>query len=163
MPTGIYKRTKKQKLMLSKARIGKKHSIETRKKMSQSQIGKHAGNKCHFWKGGISSENHRIRESLEYKLWRKQVFERDNYTCQHCGDRGGWSKNKKKRIVLNADHIKQFALYPELRFNIDNGKTLCVSCHRKTDTWGVNVGYMISEKEKITKQQEMQGGDEVWQ
>src|SRR3990167_11383697 len=59
------------------------------------------GENHHGWKGGITSENHKIRGSLEYKLWRKAVFERDNWTCIWCGQRGS---------RLNADHIKPFAL-----------------------------------------------------
>jgi len=85
------------------------------------------GERHHNWKGGITTINEKIRKSLEYKLWRQAVFERDNYTCIWCGKRGE---------TLNADHIKPFALFPELRFAIDNGRTLCVDCHRKTDTYG---------------------------
>ena len=84
-----------------------------------------------WWKGGITPINKRIRGSLEYKIWRRSVFERDNYTCVWCGARSG----KRKAVILHADHIKPFALYPELRFAIDNGRTLCVDCHRKTDTY----------------------------
>lgn len=78
---------------------------------------------------GITPINERIRKSPEYKTWRKTVFERDDYTCKECGKRGG---------NLNADHIKPFALYPELRFDVDNGRTLCMPCHRKTETFGIN-------------------------
>lgn len=64
----------------------------------------------------------RDRECGSYKEWRKRVFSRDNYTCQHCGQYGG---------VLNAHHIKSYAKYPELRTNTDNGITLCYECHNK--------------------------------
>lgn len=85
------------------------------------------GSNHYNWKGGVTSLNEKIRKSLEYREWRKAVFERDNYTCQNCGKRGGW---------LEADHIKQFAYYPNLRFAISNGRTLCKPCHRNTETWG---------------------------
>ena len=66
----------------------------------------------------------------EYIVWRTAVFVRDDYTCQICGKRG---------IELQADHIKPWSTHPELRYAIDNGRTLCVSCHRTTDTWGYRV------------------------
>ena len=106
-----------------KKNTGKKRNIETRRRLSKGKI----GNKNPSWKGGISSINNRIRRSLNYRLWRKTVFERDKYTCVFCGKMGG---------RLEADHIKPFALFPELRFAIDNGRTLCGDCHRKTDNYG---------------------------
>ncbi len=117
---------------ISKKTEGKIVSIETRKKLSDVQ----KGDKAYWWRGGITKENEILRHSFEYKLWRKAVFERDNFTCIWCGIKGGWSKEQKKQISLNADHIKRFADYPELRFAIDNGRTLCVPCHKTTDTYG---------------------------
>lgn len=79
------------------------------------------------WKGGITPEMQRLRLSKEARAWRIAVFERDNYTCQICGVRGGY---------LEADHIKRWAEYPELRFVLTNGRTLCRPCHRKSPTFG---------------------------
>lgn len=84
-----------------------------------------SGKNCHFWKGGVTPKNTLIRQSVEYKLWRTSVFTRDNFTCIWCG-----SKNE-----IQADHIKPFASFPELRFSIDNGRTLCKPCHKTTDTY----------------------------
>lgn len=72
-------------------------------------------------------ERQKAMGRVEYKEWRRNVFKRDDYTCQECKQRG-------KRI--NADHIKPWAMFPDLRYELKNGRTLCVSCHRKTPTWG---------------------------
>lgn len=58
----------------------------------------------------------------EYIEWRKTVFERDNYTCQKCKVRGG---------QLEGHHILSWANYPSKRFIINNGITLCKSCHKE--------------------------------
>ncbi len=108
-----------------------KPSEETRKRMSES----HKGKKSHFWRGGLTENSFIIRNSFEYKLWRTAVFERDNYTCIWCGVKSG----NGKTIKLNADHIKPFCDYPELRFAIDNGRTLCENCHRKTNTFAGRI------------------------
>ena len=126
---------------------GKKFTIEHRKKLSDSHKGKEAwnkgkigvqfgrrGEKSNLWKGGVFFKNYSERKiimnTVEYKKWRKDVYERDNYTCQFCGKRG---------IRLHADHIKKFVDYPELRFVLDNGRTLCEKCHRETPTYGNRV------------------------
>lgn len=79
------------------------------------------------WKGGLASEHTLIRRSQSYKFWRESVFQRDNWTCKHCGVRS----KKGCAIVIEAHHIKPFALFPELRLEITNGLTLCRSCHHK--------------------------------
>lgn len=89
-----------------------------------------SGEKNYNWKGRPFGENHFLRNSLEMKLCREACFKRDNYTCLWCGQRGG---------KLNADHIKPWSLFPELRFALDNLRTLCLSCHRKTDTYGCRL------------------------
>lgn len=69
----------------------------------------------------------KTRKRYENSEWKKQVFIRDNYTCQICDQKGG---------KLQADHIKPYCAYPELRTDINNGRTLCITCHKKTDTYG---------------------------
>jgi len=87
------------------------------------------------WKGGTTPINKLIRKSFEMEIWRKAVFERDNWTCVWCGAKNG----NGKKVILNADHIKPFSKYPALRFAIDNGRTLCVDCHKKTNTFGGKI------------------------
>jgi len=74
------------------------------------------------WKGGITPENIKSRQSLEYAIWRMEIFKKDNFTCRFCKKRGG---------KLVAHHLQSFSEFPELRFSVDNGITLCRSCHSK--------------------------------
>lgn len=132
---GIYSHDVLKKISIAtKKAMG---SVEVKEKLSIAKRGKPGpwlgrkrpdmtGERHFAWKGGVSSENEKARKSLEYKLWRKSVFERDSYTCQVC---------KASGVTLNADHIKPFAYFPELRFAIDNGVTLCVPCHKATPTF----------------------------
>lgn len=87
------------------------------------------------WKGGITPEHKRIRSSKEYKEIRMKCFKRDSYTCQNCGRR----RVPGDRVILNAHHIKPFSTHISLRTELDNLITLCNECHRKTDSYGVNV------------------------
>ena len=97
---------------------GKKRTEATRRRMSEAQ----KGNKGNNWKGGLEPINKRIHHSIDYKIWRQMVFERDDYTCRKCRKRGS---------CLHPHHIKGFAHYPQLRFKLDNGATLCDPCHRE--------------------------------
>lgn len=77
------------------------------------------------WKGGITPESIKIRNSKQYKGWRLSVFKRDDFTCQECYARCGNGKN----VYLEAHHIKPFATHKNLRFDLTNGITLCKKCH----------------------------------
>jgi len=78
-----------------------------------------------MWRGGDSDKE---RRSADYKDWRIEVFKRDGFTCQGCGYFNGCGE---KRRDLNAHHIVPWIESIELRYEVDNGKTLCVPCHIK--------------------------------
>lgn len=61
------------------------------------------------------------RHCKKYIDWRNEVFKRDAYTCKKCGQHGG---------TLNAHHIKLFSKYKNLRYDLNNGITLCEECHK---------------------------------
>lgn len=120
---------------------GKKLSPETRVKLSMAL----RGDKGYWWKGGRVSLNHAIRRLYKFRDWRKSIFERDDYICQMCGERGN---------RIEADHIKKFSLILDENniktveqaekcqelWDFNNGRTLCVPCHKTTDTYGAR-GY----------------------
>ena len=93
------------------------------------------------WNGGITKTNHIIRSSVKYTVWRKAVFEKDNYTCFICAVRGG---------DLEVDHYPEMFSRIVKKYNIKsmrkakgciqlwdvaNGRTLCKKCH-KVETYG---------------------------
>src|SRR3990167_8454892 len=98
------------------------------------------GENASQWKGGITPINKQIRSCFKYRQWRSDVFTRDEYICQWCLQKGG---------ILNADHIKPFAQIVleyglssqqdandcEELWNINNGRTLCIECHKKTESY----------------------------
>lgn len=100
---------------------------------------KQRGEKSHRWEGGKTDANKLLRNGLDATMWREQVFARDDYTCVKCGQRGG---------RLTADHIKPWALYPALRFDVDNGRTLCRTCHADEPTTGVKLVRLINAERK---------------
>ncbi len=127
--------------------IGQKRTPEQRAKIA---AGVPKGPNNPAWKGGISSFAYRLRRSVQFKEWRKAVFERDNYTCQNCGRRG---------IELHPHHQIQFSIllntllvlfsgyqqvyerllaHPIL-WSVVNGQTLCKECHIQTPTFARNT------------------------
>lgn len=109
------------------------------------------GEKHFAWKGGKSTLNVKIRNLPETKNWRQEIFKRDNFTCVLCGHKS--SDRKPNYVPLNADHypktfasiidnyeiksVEEAVSCTEL-WDLNNGRTLCLNCHRKTDTWGRN-------------------------
>lgn len=71
------------------------------------------------WKGGVTPESKLERRKFQQAV-QPLVFKRDSYTCQMCNQVGGY---------LQVDHIKSWADYPDLRFDLDNCRTLCMACH----------------------------------
>lgn len=86
---------------------------------SEDNIGQNNPN----WVDGGRHEDYlnHLRKSDEWTKWREQVFQRDNYTCQLCAEKGK---------ELHPHHIKQKCDFPDLIFDVDNGITLCKECHR---------------------------------
>ncbi len=175
------KHSKEYGKKVSERQIGKKLSEETKRKISLSRIGKSPSNKgipcsderkkkiseankgrenkwghhsqeykikisavqqgipVEEWKGFKLSTNRFLKNSAKYQIWRNLVFLRDNFTCQNkecefCDNKMG--------TYLHAHHIKQFVLFPELVFRVDNGITYCKDFHIKS---GLHKGIMQKE------------------
>lgn len=112
---------------IAAALTGKPKSPEHTRRAALAKVGKPrpdiTGSNAPWWKGGLSSEREKVCKSLAYKAWRRAVFQRDDYTCQRCATRGGY---------LEAHHDLPYAFFPDLRFEILNGITLCRPCHDLT-------------------------------
>lgn len=88
-------------------------------------FGRRASQDADFYNPTQSEEDKRQRHSYEYQVWRATVLLRDNYTCCRCGNK----RDPRRNVYLVAHHIKRWSIYPALRFDVDNGETLCNSCH----------------------------------
>jgi len=101
---------------------GIKRQAESKIGIKNPMYGKRGKASPRYKNGKYTAEKKRYWSTSEYQQWRKAVYERDNYTCQKCGDDKGGN--------LNAHHIKPWADFPKLRYVVSNGITLCVKCHR---------------------------------
>lgn len=59
------------------------------------------------------------RHCNKHRAWKKDVWERDGYECKFCGS----------NEMIVAHHIRLWNNFPELRFELNNGITMCNSCH----------------------------------
>lgn len=137
--------------------VGKnrKFSPETRLKMSMAKKAykftethrkNMGGENSPRWKGGITPISHQLRSCYKYNHWRSSVFIRDNFTCQECGQKsvGNLEAHHKKPFYKLIEEAKNYlplfsvfeaAMSYSNMWDIDNGVTLCVSCHKKTDSY----------------------------
>lgn len=120
--------------------FGKGHSPETKAKIAKANHGRFRGPNGSNWQGGKTRLSALIRNSDPAVRWRKQVFERDKHICQACGKKGG---------DLQADHIHPLALLIDTYkvtnldeafrciaiWDLNNGRTLCVPCHKETPSF----------------------------
>lgn len=97
-----------------------KHSMSTRRSHSDPTYRKMMSIK-HGGDGDVQRiERSRVeRPYHESRLWTETVKKRDGGKCRVCG-----STSK-----LHAHHIKLRSKHPELALDLDNGITLCFSCH----------------------------------
>lgn len=105
------------------------------------------GHNAAHWQGGITPLNLGIRNLPEYTAWRQVVFQRDGFACVQCGEGGH----------IHADHIKPFARilleqgvasirdakHCAALWDVQNGRTLCVPCHKKTKTYAGKVRKLL--------------------
>lgn len=115
---------------------GKTFSKKTREKMRLFKVGKY-GDKSSNWKGGISIISKLVRNMLEYFIWRSRVFERDNWTCQTCRNRGVYLEAHHKEELNNILKYFNIKNIDEARkcsklWDIGNGVALCKDCHNLT-------------------------------
>lgn len=128
---------------VSESRKGKCLGIiftdESKRKISESNKGKPRlntrGEKNKLYKG-TTPIFETIRKSLNNKIWRTSVFERDNYTCQSCGDNTGGNLEadhiipfsiilNKLKLEFGIENLFNIAMECQLLRDINNGRTLC--------------------------------------
>lgn len=160
---GTYAKNRKRMAALGRSQIGRSLPEAHRRNISVSMKGKrnclgrtlsleHRQKLSDHWRehptehpnyiDGRSQQRAHARQldmgRLEYRLWRQAVFARDDWTCVFCGERGG---------KLHADHIKPYAVYSALRYELSNGRTLCAPCHAGTPTFGGRARDFICAEE----------------
>lgn len=123
-------------------------TTEQKRKISATRVheGSARGGNNPNWRGGLTKLQAGIRNCAFYREWRHLVYERDKYICQNCGAIGN-GRN------LNAEHIRPLsvllfenkirtlseAMECGILWDVKNGKTLCIDCHKQTDSYGWNV------------------------
>ena len=150
-------------------KLGFKHSQETKKLLSEIhrenwRVGKEKVNSGNFKKGqkpanyidGRTKIVKIIRVMKEYLQWRADVFKRDNYHCQECGNKGylephhiiSFSKIVSEFNIKSTEEARKC----KLLWDIGNGISYCRVCHVKNDK---NIGVGLRQSRRITSLQEI--------
>jgi hypothetical protein len=139
------KQGKHQCIVMSRKHAGKKNPMFGRK-----------GELAPNWRGGTTPLKKIIRNSPQYIVWRDKVFKRDKWKCQKCSKVGGKlhvHHIKTFSLILKEEKIKCFTdiLPGSELWNVKNGYTMCVLCHKNTESYGwksynIEKGYKITEK-----------------
>lgn len=119
-------REKVVKTLIPCQMTGKKHSKETRAKMSRDRKGSGNAN----YKGGVTQEIRKFRKTKEYVAWRNAVIKRASGICEMCGE----------EKPLEAHHIVSIHKNRDLGLELSNGMALCHKCHKLADKRGQENG-----------------------
>jgi hypothetical protein len=135
---------------------GKTHSNETKNKLRQIAIadgrvpfnkekgpfykGKR-GSDIPSWKGGVTPERQAFYSAIEWKKVVREVWVRDNATCQRCKVR----KSDDRSLSFDIHHIVSFA-FVGLRSELSNLVLLCEPCHYWVHSSG-NIDKLFIKKE----------------
>ncbi len=146
--------------------LGRHHSEETKRKIRENHLNSEVfqkaiknperikkisealrGEKSYLWEGGITPLINQIRNCFEYRQWRSDIFTRDGYICQLCGQRGNklhadhYPKSFSEIFDGNKPKTLEEALNCEEFWDINNGRTLCFNCHKKTENYLKKYNY----------------------
>ena len=113
-------RTKEQIESQREKILGRKYS-ESHKLAISEGLQKAAKEGRHLWVKNNVRHKEQERCYTKYKLWKAQVFKKYNNKCNRC------EKNQR----LHCHHIMDFHQHPELRYDVNNGELLCISCHMR--------------------------------
>jgi len=130
--------TDEHRRKISEANKGKKRSLETRQKMGKINCGK---NHYRWIKDRTKLKKQNRRNDPAYHEWRKLVWERDGYKCK--------INNEYCKGRIEAHHILSWRDYPELRYDINNGITLCCFHHPRKRVEEENA---VPQFKKLLKQ-----------
>ena len=115
--------------------LKKESAASQLKKINESGLCKRENH--YNWRGGISPIAETIRACHKMNRWVQDVYKRDSYTCSECGVKGNGSNLNAHHIITFSDILLNYNIKNlddanacDFLWNLDNGITLCVDCHK---------------------------------